>query len=282
MNYIEKLLSPELIKYYKIDLKNPVLWEELFNLKKLRKKKQRNSLSFYKQYQNVILSKEDAIFTIDHIRKAKERGKNLHFLKEYNEAYWKLGRNIRITGVDLAISQSDTADWTTVVTIAGLENGDTILLDVKRGHFRPSEQRKYITIANDTLKPYRIGIESVFYQQAMFDDLKEFTDLPVVPYRTGIEKHDPMVGVSSLSIDFENGKWIFPYDKNYPKTCEMIDILADEMLKYYPDKDVHTGDILMAMWIAVRLLREAKKSVGPSLVKFKGLYKKVEIKEGEE
>ena len=277
MNYVEKILSPELIKYYKIDLDNPVMWKELFSLDKLKEKKKLNSLSFYKQYQNVILSREDAIFTIDHIRSAKERGKNMHFLGRYNEAKWHYGSNIRITAVDLAISKSDTADYTAIVTIAGLENGDIIVLDIRRGHFSPSETRNEIIDVYNRLKPYRIGIESVAYQKSMFDDLKESTNMPVVAYKTGTEKYDPLMGVASLSIDFENDKWIFPYDKEFPKTCEMIDILSDEMLRYYPSKDVHTGDILMALWIAVRLLREAKKTSLKNIVNVKGMYKKVDI-----
>lgn len=280
MNQLTEILSPELIDEYGINLEDPVLWNNLLSLEKLQAKKKINSLSFYKQYQNIILSKEDAVFRIEDLNKAKERGKNLHFLGEYDEKYWTFGLNTRVTGVDLAISKSDTADYTTIVTIAGLENGDKIVLDIRRGHFSASETRDRISDVNYKLRPYLIGIESVAYQQSMFEDLKEFTDMPVKPYKTGTEKYDPFIGVSGMSIDFENGKWIFPYDNRYPKTCELIDILVDEMLRYYPSKDVHTGDVLMALWIAERILRETKKSIGPSFVKFKGLYKKVIVKEG--
>lgn len=274
-NTIKEYLSPDLIERYRIDLNCPVLWEEARSLDWLMKaKRSSGASSFYKSYQNEIISGEDAIFRKEHIEQALDKGKALRLRNEYVTDSWEFGTNVRTTGVDLAISQSSSADYTVITTIAGLKDGNRLLLNIVRGKFSPAETRQHIVEQYQRFKPTQVKVESVAYQAALVKDLQEFTSVPVKAYNTGGEKFDPLIGINSLALDFENGKWILPYDKMDSRTITLVNVLVDEMLKFGPN--VHTGDILMSLWFANTALREIEQRVSlDTSVRSVGMYRKV-------
>lgn len=274
-NALKGYLNNYLIKRYDIDLECPVLWEKQRSLEWLKKAKASSgSPSFYKSYQNEIISSEDAIFKKEYLEKATERGKALRLRNGYDTSTWIHGANVRTSGVDLAISEKTSADYTVITTIAGLKNGDRVLLNIVRGKFSPSETRQHIVEQYNRFKPTQVKVESVAYQASLVKDLQDFTSVPVKAYSTGGEKFDEMIGINSLAIDFENGKWIFPYDKTDTRTVSLVNVLIDEMLKFCPGS--HTGDILMALWFANTALREIEQGVSvDTSVRSVGMYRKI-------
>lgn len=277
-NQVERILSPELIDELGVDLSKPTLWSDVWTIEKLlsiKKSPSVGSVSFYKSYQNEIISAEDAIFKKEWIEEAKRKGANYRLLNKYQQDQWTLGRNVRTQGVDLAISEKETADYTVDLTIAGLKEGKRILLNIVRGHLGPAETRRTIIEQYNSFNPVQVKVESVAYQAALVKDLQDSTSVPVKAYNTGGEKFDEFVGINSLATDFENGKWILPYDRSDPRTIQLVDILVDELLSFGPNGG-HTGDCLMALWFANTALREVEQSVSlDTSVKSKGLYKNV-------
>jgi hypothetical protein len=69
--------------------------------------------------------------------------------------------------------------------------------------------------------------------------------------------------VESLAVELANAKWIIPSDEDGTVHPE-IDAWINEMLYYNPQG--HTGDRLMAAWIA----REYSRKIKPK-IKFKRL-----------
>jgi hypothetical protein len=62
--------------------------------------------------------------------------------------------------------------------------------------------------------------------------------------------------VESLASEIAQGQWIFPsIDGTISGTEKPLRMLIDEMLSYAPSK--HTGDRLMACWIARESARAA-------------------------
>jgi hypothetical protein len=75
--------------------------------------------------------------------------------------------------------------------------------------------------------------------------------LNVVGYTTGKQKADPALGVRGLAVEFEAGKWLAPAHPD-------VDMWLSEARAF--DPSAHTGDRLMASWLAkegVRMFYEA-------------------------
>jgi len=77
-------------------------------------------------------------------------------------------------------------------------------------------------------------------------------DLPIMSYQTGAEKHTEDVGVSSLRILFENGKYEFPYGE---ECRNEIDTLLEELngMAWDEGKLITTAahkDTVGALWLA--------------------------------
>ena len=152
-------------------------------------------------------------------------------------------------GVDLAISQKDTADNTAFAVIGQTKLGAKIPLWLEQGKFTFAQtQRKILELAN-RYNPDIVVVENNGYQEALRRDLADNTSLPIVGYSTGGEKYDENIGVSSIAVEFENEKWILPYstEEGTDYNREQIDRLVEGMLNFGSG---HTADILMALWFA--------------------------------
>jgi hypothetical protein len=71
--------------------------------------------------------------------------------------------------------------------------------------------------------------------------------LPITPHTTGRNKAHPTYGVESLSAELSRGQWIIPCEITGECDVEVQEWI-DQMLYYDPAG--HTGDHLMAAWIA--------------------------------
>lgn len=234
------------------------MWSERWDYETLMTRKHSmGSLAFSQAYQNVVLSSEDAIFKTEWLKRAKERGKDRHFLQTLDYAQWDLGSMTIAAGVDLAISQKDGSDYTAIAVIGRTKDGTKIPLYLSRAKYSPAETRAAIIDMYRRFEPSIVKVENNGYQEALRRDLADTTDIPIKAYTTGGEKFDPEIGINSLAVGFENDKWILPYDKEYPSTTRLTDILCDGMLRF---PSGHTEDLLMAVWFADTGLRDLKGS----------------------
>ena len=183
------------------------------------------------------------------IEKCLDRGRGMTFVHDATDVAGTI-----ITGVDLAVSKKSDAAMTVFFTIAILPSGDRQVLNIHAGRWTAQE---IINHLEATYKKYggHIFVESNAAQKFIVQ-LAQDKDLPVRPFHTGKNKTHPMYGVESLSAEFARGQWIIPCnpDGSMEKvTREWV----DEILYYDPMS--HTGDRLMASWIA----REgARRSTG--------------------
>jgi hypothetical protein len=115
------------------------------------------------------------------------------------------------TGVDFALSASVGADFTVIFTI-GLDNvGNRWILDLRKYHGMPyQEQKSKIIEVGRLYQPGLIVCEANQAQRIFGDALITETDLPILPYTTGVEKHALDKGVPGLRILFENRKYRIP------------------------------------------------------------------------
>jgi len=261
-----------------------VLWKERVPYYELYLLRKVNSIAFAKMYQNEVMSSEDQKFKEEWIERAKEMGANYRLVRAIPE-----GLDLRVItqGVDLAVSEKDSADDNVDLTLAKLPDNRFIILNIERGKFSPAGMRQLVKEQFLNFKPRQIKVENVAYQEAMRRDLADM-NLPVKGYATGGEKFDEFIGIDTLAVLMENGRLILPYDKSDPRTINLIDQLVDEMRQW--GSAGHTGDSLMALWFAytamrdieggsgyleyIKTVEEKKNKDGLSLENFVSMYKK--------
>ena len=246
------------------------LWPERWPYDKLMELKlETGSVAFNKSYQNEALNSEDSVFKPQWLEKAKEYGKNRYMKYNLDYSSWDLGAMTVAIGVDLAISQKDTGDFTALAVIGQTKLGAKIPLWLEQGKFTFAQTQQKIKDLAARYDPSIIVVENNGYQEALRRDMADTTSLPIVGYSTGGEKYDESIGVSSIAVEFENEKWILPYslEEGTEYNRKMIDLLCDGMMNFGSG---HTADILMATWFANGGLRRLTYGTGAEPVYAKG------------
>jgi hypothetical protein len=178
-----------------------------------------------------------------------------------------------VIGVDLAARKHAKADMTAFAVVV-LWPRDHVyqLVWLESGRWRSDETGRHLIDLNQRFAPAVILVENNGAQDMIFqvleglleiDRLKagEETVVPIPPVRpfttTGSNKSDPVNGVEGLSAEIDRGQWVFPATSpRQPVGCHSaLMFLQDEILSY--SRGSHTGDHLMAMWLA----REAARGL---------------------
>lgn len=191
-----------------------------------------------------------------------------------------------ITGVDLATKRKPRSGAkgrahtavTCFFTLLVYPDGQRQILNVTSGRWSGPE------IA-ERARSIHLRFGSVLYvedngaQQYLLDQIAQVSEegstaIPVVPFHTGGNKWHPVYGVEGLGAEFAAGKWIIPSlaeNPEHPAIADDVEVLAwlDEIRVYTPV--AHTGDRLMASWIARegarRTLGSDAGNVGASVIK---------------
>lgn len=124
---------------------------------------------------------------------------------------------------DLAISQKTTADYTVVMAIGMGEDSKLYVLDYSRGHYTFKQQQTVIEGMVNRWDPVGTIVESVAYQEAMIQQLREIGGLRVTPYKTTTDKVSRAMAISGW---WENG--------NIYLRKDIMNDIVDELL-LFPD-----------------------------------------------
>lgn len=169
------------------------------------------------------------------------------------DTIWRLtGRGGVITGVDLAVSKSDSADSTVLFTIhVDAATGIRRVLNIRSGKWTGPE------IITEIEKCYKdFGGLFIVENNAAQDYILQFlnarsTNVPVRSFTTGRNKASPEFGVESLATELAGGKWQIPSHAGKGGKRVMhaeVQEWVSELLFYNPKE--HTGDRVMASWFA--------------------------------
>lgn len=249
-----------------------VLWPERWSYKRLFDEKLSvGTRSFNLMYQNEAVSDETAVIREEWVEKCKDENRSLIY--SYDPSVSDLGQIVIAQGVDLAISESERADYNVIMTVAKLRDNKYIILNREKGHWSPAEIRKNIIGQAERFKPSIILVEDNAFQQSLVKDMQAETVLPIRGFTTTGEKFDEEIGINSLAVTLENGQWILPANPRDIKTAEFYRELKEEMLQF---PSGHTGDTLMSLWFCFTALRSISSNqvVRVSSV---GMYRGVDI-----
>ena len=144
-------------------------------------------------------------------------------------------------GWDLAISTKETADYTVCTTI-GVDENNIFVLDWYRSRIDFPTQVRMVENLAKKWDPELIGIESVGYQQALPQQLKETSMLPIKEVK---RIKDKVTRIILRFIDFENGKVFLP--SNHPELENFI----NEYI-YFPHGKY--DDLLDSMELVLQLI----------------------------
>lgn len=162
------------------------------------------------------------------------------------------------TGVDLGVEDKAESAVTAMATIIVHPNGDRELLMLESGKWGGPEivqrlvdiHRRYGSI---------IAVEGNGAQRYLRQFATAVSSAAIKNHITGNNKFGPF-GVEKLATEFYNGKWIIPslngrVRQDYGLRAE-VELLFAELLTYRPNE--HTGDRLMALWIAMHAAEAPK------------------------
>jgi predicted phage terminase large subunit-like protein len=108
-----------------------------------------------------------------------------------------------IQGVDLAITQKTTSDYTAIATLGIDSNNNIYVIDVERQRLGYREILQFIQQKAIKYNPSSIGIESVAFQSIIADELTNITNLPIFKHTP---KNDKLIRFTPLWSKFEAKK----------------------------------------------------------------------------
>ena len=187
-------------------------------------------------------SDEDARFKQDWIDRCLRRGDGLPLTSELMPP----SGYRTYTGVDLGTREKPGADLTVFFTLILHPDGSREVLEVQSGRWNAPE---IMARLRDVHRRFRsiVAVEGNAAQDFIRQLVTKESAIPVLPFTTDKTKHDPAFGVETLAVEMFNGKWIIPSSGGLPASPELAAWIS-EMLHYTPGE--HTGDRLMASWIA--------------------------------
>lgn len=177
------------------------------------------------------------------IEACKDRGRGLTLASRYD------GRCPVYTGIDLGVGQGKRHDKTSIFTFELTEDGSRRLLNIVSGRWSGPDIAQHIIDTHDAYQSI-IAVES----NAAQDFVRQFAqarrpDLRVRSHTTQkVTKHSVDFGVESIFTELKLARWIIPCDSAgmcHPEVQAWI-----EECLYYQPPPAHTGDRLMACWIA--------------------------------
>ena len=234
-------------------------WPERWSRERIRKaRRDLGPLEFGRQLMCEARDDEQARFQQAWIDVALDRGTGYSLVKEVSPGDIPDGYAI-FTGVDLAVQKHASADLTVFFTILLWPDGTRQVLYVESGRYHGPEIVKRIDDIGN-----RYGGIVIVENNAAQDYILQFSNVmsraTVRGFRTGRNKADPVFGVAGMATEMEAGRWLIPISRKTRRIQPEVSEWINDMLYYNPKE--HTGDRLMAAWLAREGCRQYERSLG--------------------
>lgn len=213
-------------------------------------------MEFDRQFRCIASAGSIRIFKEDYLQVGLDLGKDIQMGRGAS-----LGHNsVVVTGVDLAITRRQTGDRTVLFT-GEVESGVKYPLDIAVGRWEIEEIIRQMLHVLDMYPNHRgflvetnAGQDYLYQVLGNTEMLKaigateyHLNRLRVESFVTDHKKKlDEQTGIRSMSVDFRQGKFAIPCDKNQVMS-EHVHEWYDSMISFDPLS--HTNDILMACWL---------------------------------
>lgn len=237
-----------------VDEDGTPIWPHQWPAERIAKKRDELGALFAQQFLCQARDESASRFKKAWLEKCLKRGEG----KSFTYALSAIPPGYRVyTGVDLGLRKKAGSDQSCFFTICVHPDETREILCIESGRWSGPEIVQRIVDTH-----HRFGgivyVESVAAQKFILEFATAISSVPVLPFQTGKNKHDPAFGFESLGAEMANGKWIIPNadGRIHPEVEHWI-----RELLYY-DPDAHTGDRAMASWIAREAARVQPKRRG--------------------
>lgn len=224
------------------------LWPERFGRQEIEqlKREYRTAMHQYNQlYMCRVRDDDSALVKLEHIETCKANARKAQVFSFVST--WEPQHGKVFTGVDLATGKKAKSDLVSIFTFAIRPDGYRQPLRVDSGRYSGTRIIELVGEHYDMFNSI-IRLETNGGQEFMKQWMREANrHIPIKGAHTGGNKWSREHGVASIFIEIENGMWLIPNDP-MGGVPEPIQRWIDSMLYYDPAK--HTGDELMACWIA--------------------------------
>lgn len=177
-----------------------------------------------------------------------------------------------VQAVDPAIGQSERADYFVVATV-GIDLGQRRfhILDIYRDRIEAPDQPAAIATQYEKWHPFAIGIESIFYQAALFQTLRREGSLPVteIPRRSGAGGVNKQMRMQGLAGRYKEKQVVHPVSSPWLEDYE-TELMS---VQYVDGKDIHKHEdqcdaVEMCLQLLAPLLRSSLVSEVPQYASF--------------
>lgn len=197
-------------------------------------------------YMNKAVDPKEVVFRLD-------EDQNFYQAADYDADWYK---KLRVyMAVDLAFSNKAKADNTAIVTVGVDDANVRYVLDVRYGHYQPTETIDLLFSLYETWKPRVIGIEAVAAQELLTKLLPHFmrergVALPIEPLKRGAQAKEYRITLA-LEPWVQQRMLKLPRGMAKPLEVEMRDFRLDKKRRGH-------DDALDALADAVQLSRAAQ------------------------
>lgn len=211
------------------------LWTSQWTEEKLKKQyKHIGARAFDRGYRQIAINDEDRTFPSSDSIFSPEIGKDIIL------PFWP-----RITGID------PFGQAVVIFTIAlNPYTRKKFVLEIRRGKWQPKQTVAEILDVWVTHKPQFMVCENNASQSAISQWVAEKggVDIPLVPFNTGAQKADPILGLPSIEVEFANGGWCVPcMGVDFTDSENPVTVFKNE-LRGHPVAE--SWDTVMAAWFA--------------------------------
>jgi len=246
------------------DAHSTPLWPLQWPAERIEAFRQKYPNQFRRQLMCEAFSPESSRFSRSDIEacKAAAARRGIHTLVDWYEP--QEGEAV-VTGVDIGIGKKEGSGLCVLFTMAvNLATGERRVLQIETGLGWSGP----VLVRNIGRTIDRFGslcyVESNAAQKFIADFVTADAARMVKAFNTGANKNDPVFGVESIATEMEQGKWLLPSTLGGVPPKEVQEFI-DECLYY--DPAAHTGDRLMAAWIAREAARKLHRHKPASMVK---------------
>lgn len=258
-------LAHELVKergwhQLKRPIRNPdgAIWWSWWTEERLRqKRKDLGPLEYARSFECNPRDDGSRVFRPEHVEYALERGKGYGFIHSLDIMP---DRCLVVTGVDLAAGDDTKKQGarTALCSVFFHPNQDRQVARLRSGRWRARQILEELGIVGNLFpRNHWIVVENNGVQRWILDLANENemdVGVALVPFQTGRNKTDPRLGVASMSAEYESKRWILPSSCETEEEQAEVESLVSQMIDYVPE--AHTGDALMAKWMAREIGRK--------------------------
>ena len=232
---------------------NELMWEERWPRDRVEEWRKGNPAEFDRQIMCIARRPGDQRFKDEWIDACLARGAGRTLVYALGADDIPEGATI-VTGVDLGVGLKQSNDLTAIATVMCHKDGTRELLWLESGRWTAPEIVKRVLTQHE-----RFGSVIFVESNAAQDFLVQFARLEgggaqIRRFNTGRTKWHPSFGVEGIAAEMSAGRWIFPSGTGTPDNETRA--LMDDMRFFDPAS--HTGDRLMALWIAREAVRRSE------------------------